>query len=142
MKKLKYIIATLLILIFITGPAIQSASAKDIIIGIKIEIVFGRKSKDCKGWGICYFTIEVEELSLSRMGYIPDSDEIQLAISKETFAANKDQFEGESFRLEEDVDLPDEVIEKLEIGRSVTLPAGEYRGEWLEDYFVIRFPAK
>jgi len=142
MKKLKYIIATLLALIIITGPMIQSASAKKIIIGIIIEIDFGRRSKNCERIGICHIMLETNSLSLERLGYIPDSDEIQLAISKETFAANKDQFEDELFRLEEDVDLPDEVIEKLEIGRSITLPVGEYKGEWVEDYFVIRFPSK
>ncbi len=109
------------------------------VIGVKIE--FGKKSQDCKKFGICYITINFEVGNLFDNAQSPTEERtaygyssatknsrLQLKLNKSfmTRSTRNEFFSDGKFLVEEDFVLPDEMAEKLGLSPGYTIRSGVY----------------
>lgn len=94
---------------------------------ISIDVIWGRKSKDCKGFGICGVDISIE-IDENKMFGVNNGDGIftlelndyQLTVLKKHFGTS------EKITISDDFILSDDVCEKLELKRGYIIKKGEY----------------
>ncbi|WP_417352796.1 hypothetical protein [Flavobacterium alkalisoli] len=101
---------------------------KKIVISIKID--FGRVSKDCKGFGVCDVTIDIDwnlDLSVISFGSARSTTgKFDLYLTPRGYEEVVRYFGKEAIVLEENLKLADDVCDKLGLSRGYTLKAGTY----------------
>jgi hypothetical protein len=96
----------------------------DISIGIKLEI--GRKSRNCKGFGICKFTVTIS-IKPSFKAFAAKSGGLRLEMTNDAYNELRDYFDGDIIIIEEDFEVGSDVTKKLDLGNGYTIKKGEYR---------------
>ncbi len=94
----------------------------------KIHIEFGRKSKDCGGFGICVFTIDltIEDL-INIIGVLKTSDNgVKVNFTKEFYLQNEAMLKSGYLTLEEDFTIDEKTSLGLGFRESKILKAGRY----------------
>ena len=109
------------------------------VIGVKI--VFGKKSQDCKKFGICYITFNFEVANLfdnaqppteerTAYGYssATKNSQLQLKLTKSfmTRTTENEFFKDGKFLVEEDFVLPEGMAQKLGLRPGYTIRSGVY----------------
>lgn len=118
-------------------------------IKLSIEIEFGRVSRDCRGFGICYFkvsladNVRVGELAVNEAvgnAYFDEDGRFVVEFLKENMRNDTEEMYFDSvFRMEENFDVPDDVLQKLKHEGDYQLKAGNYQIESNDDVHLIRF---
>ncbi|REJ85331.1 MAG: hypothetical protein DWQ44_01365 [Bacteroidetes bacterium] len=101
---------------------------------------FGRKSRDCKGFGICYIEITYEYSFSFRLRN--DNGNLIMDVPEEMIKEHEELFSGEVFLMEEDLKLPEEIVEKLELEAEAFIRRGKYPLEHTEKGASIYFNKK
>ena len=141
MKNRIQLIVPVLMLIMLSGPMVESLMAQDkIVINLNIRLELGRRSKDCRGLGICDISFGLNSNALARI--IPKSDILQVEFPMEFVKNNPHQFENDIFILEEDLEISDETSRELGSTRPLLIPKGKYELESTEYSLVINIPQK
>jgi hypothetical protein len=93
-----------------------------------ISIDWGRKSRDCSGFGICSITItvELEPTEISFRGTSNDKGNLSLELSDTGLKNLRSTFGSNTIILEEDYTLTDEACKALELRPGYTIKAGKY----------------
>lgn len=110
-----------------------------ITVHIKMHVSFGRVSKNCKGFGICFEGI-TETISYDRQVIMNAADglwsmDIPLSIVKEF----PEQFNEKQFIVEEDYIFPEEFSKYASLKEPLIIKKGEYRMERLENIYRVYF---
>lgn len=94
----------------------------------KIHIEFGRKSKDCGGFGICKFTIdlEIEDILAIINAFKTSNDGLNINFTKEFYSKNERFLNSGFLTLEEDYIMDKETSLKLGFKYPKTLKKGKY----------------
>lgn len=99
-----------------------------------LHIMFGRIKKGCTGFGICHLSASIDwssttvELGARGAGTAwMDEGKLNIAFDRTSMSANTLQtyFDGGTFRMEEDFELPAEVATALGI-KAYTIRSGAY----------------
>ncbi|HNS12265.1 MAG TPA: hypothetical protein PKM97_06585 [Bacteroidia bacterium] len=144
MKKY-YKVVIILMLGFMTfEPMIQSCKAETA--GTKITLIFdiewGRRSRDCRGFGICRFHVD-GQIELERPVKVSlENNIMELEVPLDIAKKNPNQFDNDMFIMEEDFEVDREISKEFGSQKSLILPAGKYRMKRLEDAVYIRIPVK
>lgn len=95
----------------------------------KIHIEFGRKSKDCGGFGICKFTIDItfDELLDIIKAFRTSDNGINLNFTKEFYEKNSRILQSGFLVLEEDFIIDQTTSSELGFRERKTLKAGNYK---------------
>jgi len=126
------------------GPTIdtckaESASTRIILV---IDIVWGRVSRDCKGFGICDFDVSWR-VELDRPIKVSLENNIfEFEIPLEVVKKNPDQFGNDIFIMEEDFEIDKEISKEFGSLKSLVIPAGKYRMKRGDDALFIKIPQK
>ena len=106
---------------------LKTKTVETLKVRINIDITWGRKSKDCKGFGVCDVdvSIEIDENKMSGVNngngvFSLEFNENQLTVLKKHFGSS------EIITISEDYNLSDDVCEKLELKRGYIIKKGEY----------------
>ncbi len=119
---------------------------------IKISVVLdiGRKSRNCRGFGICKVTITIELKGNQNL----DFNEVNGILTNETKGkvtlvvpydkTNKSKFVKETlskeyFLVEEDFVMPDDVLKKLELTGKYVIKKGKYKINRTKEGYKIVF---
>ena len=124
MKKLLFgLIAT--VLFSATGNAQKGGSENT---ASKIHIEFGRVSKNCGGFGICVFTIDItiDELINIINAFRTKDNGIKLNFTKEFYKLNESMLKSGYLTLEEDFTIDEKTSLELGFTESKTLKSGRY----------------
>jgi len=94
----------------------------------KIHIEFGRKSKDCGGFGICKFTIdlEIEDVLAIINAFRTNDNGVNLNLTKDFYNKNEKHLKNGFLILEEDFVIEKSTSLKLGFKDSKTLKKGRY----------------
>lgn len=110
-----------------SNPELKIKTVETLKARINIDIMWGRKSKNCQGFGICgvNISIEIDENKMSGVnngnGVLSlEFNETQLTVLKKHFGSS------EIITISEDYSLSDNVCEKLELKRGYIIKKGEY----------------
>jgi len=101
-----------------------------IILTLKIHVRWGRKSRGCKGFGLCIFTTFDPSIQTERLNYYAgstDDGHLVLMIKDKGLKEIKNYFGGNTIIIEEDFVLPDEVTKKLKLKKGYTIKKGRYQ---------------
>lgn len=136
MKKTKII---LLLCIALVDLGLSNASGID---KIKVHLVIGRLSRNCKGLGFCYTEViitrdsklydgmqDLDDKSLNGTVMINQAKELEFDIDKETGItreAYEQFFSSGAFVFDEDFEIPDEILELLNHPDKIIIRAGKY----------------
>lgn len=144
MKKLKTIVLPLLMFITIFGSMLETASAQEKKIRLDIHIVFelGRKSRDCKGFGICIMIESAELSGTINARLIPKGGILQLKVPMEVAEKSPDQYNNDVFIMEEDFEIPKDIVASLGAEQYTVIPRGKYPIENKEKFLLINIPLK
>ena len=95
---------------------------------VVIRVELGRKSKDCKGVGICDVKFGLERSAGNATGHINNDDEFILEIDASKFSSQelKEHLNGKSFTMGESFKLPKKICNKLGVN-SYTIAKGKYK---------------
>lgn len=107
------------------GSSIELVSESD---GLKkaIYIKFGRKSKDCRGFGICIFeiTLTVED-AITLITAILQKNRVHVSFPPKFVAENAEHFKDNKIVIEEDFVLDDNTARALGV-KSYVIKKGVY----------------
>ncbi|RZJ36007.1 MAG: hypothetical protein EOO51_02925 [Flavobacterium sp.] len=94
----------------------------------KIHIEFGRKSKNCEGFGICVCTIDItiEELIALFHARKTSDGRLQIMMSPESYNANKARFSGNYLQVDEDFVVDSNTSRALGFGSDYRIKTGKY----------------
>lgn len=95
---------------------------------IKIKVNFGRKSKNCRGFGICSLTAELEFdfLSLIFTYGKPDREDLELYITEEGLKNMGNMIVDNNLIIEENYVIDMEQSKKLGFSKEYTITNGTY----------------
>lgn len=117
-----------------SNPELKIKTVETLKVRINIDITWGRKSKDCKGFGVCDadVSIEIDDNKMSGVNYgngvfSLEFNKTQLTILKKHFGSS------EIITISEDYSLSDNVCEKLELKRGYIIKKGEYAIKTLDN---------
>ncbi len=104
-----------------------------------VEIVLGRKSKNCKGFGICDWDIHTENRETGTTATLNSNGELEVTFDISTFSRSdvNTYFSGEYFIMDEDYSLDRDTASKL--GKPYTIKAGKYKFEKRGNLYKVRF---
>ena len=128
-----------------TSQSIEVEKAKDFF-GPTITIRIGRKKYDCDKFGLCKMTIEPDEMpkpgSGNRGGSIGSNYNggLQLNVLKSTMdvATTTKYFSNDAFIVGEDFEIPNEIVQSLNLRRTV-IPTGQYSVTDLGETLQVNF---
>lgn len=155
MKK-NVVLITLILLGFMAGNTQASPNNTDKLnfsegIPIRICITFeiGRPKKNCEtGLGICKFHISFDNGMKSRLAvneavadvYFDESDHFVAEFKKDLLRDETlDSYFNNVFVVEEQIDIPQDVMDALERGGQYTIEEGRYIVEDNGDVITVRF---
>ena len=136
----KVLLFTLGILLFIselqanTIPRVEKPSAEKTGPILKINIHLGRIKKGCTGFGLCDVKVSIDWSSTPVEGEETGSGsawmengKLNIALDRSTMSATtlNTYFDGGTFRMEEDYELPEEAATALGI-KAYTIRTGNY----------------
>ena len=143
MKKSKLFLILALIMLLVGGPVIESAMAQpqeSLVVTINCRIEWGRKSKDCRGFGICAIIMDIDISEAIEARYNPDRNLLQLRIPAELARKYADQFESGTLIMEEDFIFTDELSKELGATHQLRIREGEYPIENKAKSVIINIP--
>ncbi len=107
------------------------------VIELKLEVEWGRRSKDCRGFGVCSAMI-ITEIQHDRTVMLrSDRDMLSLDVPHSIAEKFQEQFEGTEFGVEEDFVFSEEISEKLRCKELIVLKQGFYRMEKFDEFYRI-----
>ena len=118
---------------------------------VDISIEFGRRSRNCEGFGICKITLELEYERRANNGngqlYLDDvaKNTLVLQIDKSTnvsAACYNTYLKPGAFVVDEEFQVPLEISKKLELIGQKTIPAGKYKIEEIRGILYVYLPMK
>jgi hypothetical protein len=94
----------------------------------KIHIEIGRKTKDCGGFGICKFTIDitVEEFLAIVNARKTSEGKLKILMSSDFVKRNAQKLEGNIFGIEEEFVIDAATSKALGFSSSYIIPIGKY----------------
>lgn len=126
MKKILFGLIATVMLSFVGNAQKTSSDTQNQTSKIYIEI--GRKSKDCGGFGICKFTIdlEIEDILAIINAFKTSNDGLNINFTKEFYNKNERFLNTGFFILDEDFVIDKETSLKLGFKYPKTLKKGKY----------------
>jgi hypothetical protein len=107
---------------------------------IHIDITWGRKSKGCKGFGICDVDFDVEidnrNTQFLESGFIATTNDkggFVILVNEKGLEKIKSIFQSDVIVLEEKYELPSEICTLLSLKKGYTLNEGKYKLSSLGD---------
>ena len=92
-----------------------------------IHIQFGRKSKDCGGFGICVFTIDITiDDIIDLIQVIFKNKSLEISLNEKIYNKNKSKFIDNQIVLEEDFIVDLTTSKALGYSKNIILKAGKY----------------
>ncbi len=143
MKNPKKLLIPAMILLLFAGSIPETAQAKKTeqkIIEISIHIQIGRVSKDCQGFGICEFSIDINAAQIIIVRVLPKDDLLQLEFPLEFSKKYYEQFENDVFVMDEDFKISEEISKELGSASSLLIPEGKYQIERTENSLIVNIP--
>ncbi|MCF6307266.1 MAG: hypothetical protein L3J09_04850 [Flavobacteriaceae bacterium] len=135
MKNFKQIITIVALAVFINTSAIANEVKtnndinsiecninNDTQITIGVSIVFGRKSRNCAGFGVCKIT---GSISITIKAH-NNNGKFSLILTKEGLEEINNRFKGNKIILEEDYVLPESITKKIGLKKGYVLKTGTY----------------
>ncbi|HLA56459.1 MAG TPA: hypothetical protein VK623_10185 [Flavobacterium sp.] len=125
MKKVLFgLIATMMFSTVSFGQSKTTTASKE----QSIHLEFGRKSRNCGGFGICVFTIDITwaELAAILAGKTADNH-IKLTLSDKFYTENKSRFVDGDLVMEEDFALDAGTSRSLGFSDVYTIKKGKYQ---------------
>ncbi|TAH42794.1 MAG: hypothetical protein EYC69_04285 [Bacteroidetes bacterium] len=144
MKKIYKLILSFLILFFVASPLIETAKAQSpetLSLSFSVHIEFGRRSRDCRGLGICWFVFKDFDVNATAR-LQPNKNQLQILFPMEFVKTNPAQFENDVFIQEEDFQLPKETSFTLGSDRPLLIPKGEYSLRRSDKGMILNIPQK
>lgn len=93
-----------------------------------VELVFGRKSMNCAGIGICRFAIHLTIADLTQLiGAVAHMGKIQIIMPPEFYKENTRNFPGGYLAIEEDYVIDLKTTRALGVADNYTIKKGKYR---------------
>lgn len=113
---------------------------------IHVSLEFGRKP-DCKGFGICYIKLNffdgpggLGKNQANAEAYFDQQDHLVLDFLKEYLGSEtKSVYFPKSFIMEEDYEVPREILEKLKYYKPYVIKAGSYEYAETEERITVKF---
>ncbi|CAM3673142.1 hypothetical protein FSS13T_26400 [Flavobacterium saliperosum S13] len=107
---------------------VSSKSDSEDLLKIKITIDFGRKSKDCTGFGVCSIVLEgdIPLDQISFRGEANSNGNLQLEVTKLGLESIIKTFGSKTIILEEDFTVSSEVCKQIGLKEGYTVKAGKY----------------
>lgn len=102
---------------------------ENIKVRINVDVTWGRKSRDCKGFGICDvdFTIDIENRA-SGFAATNNNGVFILEFSEDGLKTISEHFKSNTIlTIEEDYVLSDKVCKALELKSGYTIKTGKYK---------------
>ena len=130
-------------------PAAEESGNPKIKIKIWMMIEFGRPRKDCKGFGLC-ITFGFETLKMangpkninSAIGeaFFNDQGEFVIEFLKD-YMLNETQsiYFDQNFKVEEEYELPREILDKLKYKGEYIIKTGQYDIEDRNGRLIVKF---
>ncbi len=144
MKKYYKVIIILMLGFMMFEPMVQSckAEASSTRVTLVFDLEWGRKSRDCSGFGICFSLVDwkAEPKSLVRISL--ENNNLEFEVSQESVKKNPDQFSNDVFIMEEDYEMDKDVSKAFGSDKPLIIPAGKYRIKHSNDDLLIRIPLK
>ncbi len=112
----------------IKEEVVSSKSDSDDLLKIKVIIDFGRKSKDCTGFGICSITLE-SDIPLDQISFRGEANtngNLQLEVTKLGMESITKTFGSKTIILEEDFTVSSEVCKQMGLKEGYTVKSGKY----------------
>jgi len=124
MKKL--LLALIVVLTFTNGSFAQKATTGKTPL---IEIEFGRKSKDCGGFGICVFRVNIgiEEAVALVNAFANVKGLMDLKMSPQFYKDNIKSFPNGYFLIDEDFTIDLETSRAIGFSKEYTIKKGKYK---------------
>ena len=130
-------------------PAAEEGGNPKIKIKIWMMIEFGRPRKDCKGFGLC-ITFGIETLSMangpkntnSAVGeaYFNDQGEFVIEFLKDyMLEETKSIYFDQNFKVEEEYELPREILDALNFKGRYVIKTGQYDFENRDGRLIVKF---
>lgn len=100
-------------------------------IKLTISIDWGRKSRDCRGFGICAVVVdidfEIDPIEILFKGTSNDEGRLVLELTSKGLENIKKTFGSDTIVIEEDFRLSDQDCKNLELKAGYTIKAGKYQ---------------
>jgi len=105
----------------------------------KLRIVWGKRSKDCHGFGICdmYITFVLADGAAVRLA--DDQRTLVLDVSEASVKGYETDFSGPTISIEEPFDVPAEVLKTIGSSSPFLISAGTYKLEKTKFGYTIYF---
>lgn len=119
----------------------ETSLFENLRIKISIHIEWGRKSRNCAGFGICSTDISVET-ELNEITAINEGNGLfKIEFNDTQLSSIKKHFNSiDKITISEDYILPDEVCNKLELKTGYVIKKGEYSIKTIEKgYYSVSF---
>ena len=101
MKKIKNLLLITMLMTLISSIQAKETFAQESRRNVRlgVEFVFGRKSMDCGGFGICKFSIDFEVTNSTEARLIPSEQVLQIMLPYEFVDKYNEQLGGEMFEM-------------------------------------------
>lgn len=125
-KKRVYLSVLFIALLFCCFQEQALAQERRVRFELGVEISFGRKSRDCTGFGLCIFITDFSVTATPSARLLPDESVVQLMLPHEYAIKYNEQVGGDRFLMEEDLQLAQDVSKELGSEEKIILRRGEY----------------
>jgi len=108
---------------------------------VTVHFEIGRKSMDCRGFGICNAGVDVN-WRFSTMRIDSETNSLQIAISKEMISGKEEYFKSNTVTFEETAVLSQEIQKALGATNRVAIEKGTYALVRTKTGYQINVPIK
>jgi len=118
--------------LFIAVSAVDAYSTQ-----ITIKLTWGKKSKNCRGFGICRFDVSIISDDILRLS--DDHSTLMLDVTSADVKGYESYFFGPTITIEEEYEVPAEVQTALGSDKPLYIRPGKYKCEKTSTGYTIYF---
>lgn len=139
MKKIK-LLSKVLLCFFVFSSAATLAEAQTSKIKVKLDIIWGRQSQGCKGWGICGGRISIEWGVNVEARMSGDKKTLILDVPLESTKGYEYMFEPDLLTIDEDFTFSQDIQERLQVTKPLKVGKGKYKKDKTSFGYTIYIP--